>query len=413
MTLNAVWISLFFGSALFGIMDWVLGARPDVLTQMMNATFESAKNAFDVTLQLTGTLTLWLGFMRIGEKAGAVTGLAKVTSPIMKRIFPGVPAHHPALGAIALNFMANLLGLNNAATPAGLQAMRELQKLNRNPTTVSNDQAMFIVLHSASLTLIPMSIIAIRTQMGAAHPMDIFFPILFASFCSALCGFFSVALVQKNIRFRDPILLGSIVISLIAIGTALTFLSHTSTKNLESFSSQLGAGVFMFIILWFLGLATWNRIDAWEAFVDGAKDGFTMVVQMIPFLVGILVAVGVFRASGAMEWLAQILWKAISWTGLPQATVGAIPTLLIKPLSGSGARGMMIDAMKTYGVDSFTGRLASVINGSTDTTFYIIALYSGAVGLKNTRHVLPCSLLSDLAGLTGALFMAWLFFRMG
>ncbi|HQF55419.1 MAG TPA: nucleoside recognition domain-containing protein [Fibrobacteria bacterium] len=429
MILNVVWLGLFFVGGLFGLWKFVVSGDASIFPAMAQATFDGAKGGFEIALGLTGALTLWMGLLKVGEEAGAIRILSRLLGPLLRRVFPGLPTDHPASGNMVMNFAANMLGLDNAATPAGLRAMKELETLNPNPGTATDHQAMFMVLHAASLTLFPVSIMAIRAANGAKNPADIFLPILVASAFSVLGGFLSAALVQR-IKLRDPVLLAWILGvsgTLAAMVTAIRFpiadvwnwcvsLGATALEprphaQVEAISTALGTGLMIAAILVFLGLASIRRINAWEVFTEGAKEGFTTAVSLIPFMVGVLVAVGVFRASGGMQMLVDGIWICIAWTGLPQETVGAIPTMIMKPLSGGAARGLTVDAMRTFGPDSFTGRLASLLQGSTDTTLYVIALYSGAINLKRIRHVLPCALVADLCGFAGAFAMAMIFFR--
>lgn len=410
MALNVVWLGLFFIAGLTGAWRWATGADPRVFVSMAQASFDSAKAGFEIALGLTGALTLWMGLMKVAEAAGAIRLLSRALGPLLRRVFPGLPAAHPASDAMVLNFAANLLGLDNAATPAGLKAMKELETLNPTPGTATDHQVMFMVLHAASLTLFPVSIMAIRAASGARNPADIFLPILVASACSVAGGFLSVALVQR-LKLWDPVLLAWIAGAGLLLGGGVALLLRVPHDRVEAVSTTLGTALMLAAILWFLALATWRRVNAWEVFVEGAKEGFQTALSLIPFLVGILVAVGVFRASGAMEILVKGIWACVAWTGLPADAVGAFPTMLMKPLSGSGARGLTLDAMRTFGADSFTGRLSSLLQGSTDTTLYVLALYSGAIGLKRTRHALPCALAADLCGFLGAFAMAMIFFR--
>ena len=410
MILNLVWLALFFAGGIFGTFRFLTGDDPKVFPAMAQAAFDSAKTGFEMALALTGALTLWMGLLKVGEEAGAIRLLSRALSPLLRRVFPGLPPDHPASGNMVLNFAANMLGLDNAATPAGLRAMQELETLNPEPGTATNHQAMFMVLHAASLTLFPVSIMALRAANGARNPADIFLPILVSSAFSVLGGFLSVALVQR-LKLWDPVLLGWILGLAGLLGGGVALFATLPHERVEAVSTVLGTGLMFAAILAFLGLATIRKVNAWEVFTEGAKDGFKTAVQLIPFMVGILVAVGVFRASGGMQVLAGGIWHCISWTGISREAVGAIPTMLMKPLSGGGARGLTIDAMRTFGPDSFTGRLSCLLQGSTDTTLYVIALYSGAIGLKRTRHVLPCALIADLAGFAGAFLMASLFFR--
>jgi len=409
MVLNFVWIGLFLSAGLFGLVRFLTGADPQVFPEMAKATFDSAKSAFEISIGLVGTLTLWLGLMKVGEAAGAIQIVSRALAPLLKRMFPGLPPDHPASGAMILNFAANFLGLDNAATPAGLKAMKELQTLNPTPETASNHQIMFMALHAASLTMFPVSIMAIRASAGAKNPADIFLPLLIASFCSAMGAFLSIAFVQK-INLRDPVLLAMLGGAVAVVGSIVGVVAILPHEQVEVVSSVGGTGLLIGAILWFLILAMIKKVNAWDAFTEGAKEGFGTAIQIVPFMVGILVAVGVFRASGGMTYLVDALWGMVSWTGMPQEGVGAIPTMILKPLSGGGARGLTIDCMTTYGVDSFAGRLSSILQGSTDTTLFVLALYSGAVGLKNTRHALPCMLIADLCGFAGAFAMALIFF---
>ncbi len=410
MVLNVVWLGLFFLGAMLGTWRWFTGEDPKVFATMAQATFDSSKLGFEMALGLTGTLTLWLGLMKVGEAAGAIQMLSRLLAPLLKRVFPGLPPDHPASGSMVLNFAANMLGLDNAATPAGLKAMKELETLNPNPGTATNNQIMFMVLHAASLTLFPVSIMALRATAGAKNPADIFLPILVASACSVAGGFLSVAFVQK-IKLWDPVLLAWILGAGLFLGGGVSLIASMPHDRVESVSTTLGTGLMLAAIIWFLALATYKKVNAWEVFTEGAKEGFTTAISLIPFMVGILVAVGIFRASGGMKLVVEGIWACVSWTGLPPESAAAFPTMLMKPLSGGGARGMTIDAMASYGPDSFTGRLSSLLQGSTDTTLYVIALYSGAIGLKKTRYVLPCALVADLFGFVGAFAMALIFFR--
>lgn len=409
MILNVVWVGLFLTAGLFGLVRFLTGADPNVFPAMAQATFDSAKSGFEIAIGLVGTLTLWLGLMKVGERAGAIQMVSRFLAPLLRRMFPGLSPDHPAAGSMVLNFAANFLGLDNAATPAGLKAMKELETLNPHPGTATNHQVMFMALHAASLTMFPVSVMAIRAAAGAKNPADIFLPLLIASFCSAIGAFFSIAIVQR-IPLRDPILFAYIGGAMAVIGGIVALVANLPHEQVQVFSSVGGTFLLVSAILWFLVLASIRKIDAWDAFTEGAKEGFGTAIQIVPFMVGILVAVGVFRASGGMTYLVDALWGALSWTGMPQEGIGAIPTMLMKPLSGGGARGLTVDCMKTYGVDSFAGRLSSILQGSTDTTLFVLALYSGAVGLKNTRHALPCMLIGDLFGFAGAFAMAMLFF---
>ncbi|MDB5987278.1 MAG: nucleoside recognition domain protein [Nevskia sp.] len=410
MVLNFVWLSMFFLAGAFGLLRWLDGADPIVFEEMTKALFDSAQSAVMLLIGLAGSLIFWMGLLKIAEAAGAVQRVARLMSPLLRRVFPGLPMEHPAAGAMVLNFAANALGIDNAATPTGLKAMRELQTLNPTPDVATNHQVMFMVLHAASLTLFPIGIIALRAAAGAAQPADVFLPILFASLCSALGGFLAVAIVQR-LRLADPWLLAMLALAILVPGIALWALSRLPAAQMQTLSSQLAGALLFAAILWFLGLAAWKRVDAWSAFIEGAREGLASTIQIAPYLVAMLVAIGVLRASGGLDEIVGGLWSMLSWTGLPAQTADALPTMLMKPLSGSGARGLMVETMHSFGADSFAGRLACLFQGGTDTTFYVISLYSGAAGLKRLRHTLPCALIADLAGFVGALAIAVLLFR--
>lgn len=410
LVLNSIWLGLFFIAALSGALRWASGADPQVFASMSTALFESAQSAIELVIGMAGALTLWMGLLKLAEAGGAVRLLARAVAPLLRRVFPGLPPEHPAAGAMVLNFAANALGLDNAATPAGLRAMRLLQELNPHPDTATDHQAMFMVLHAASLTLFPIGIIALRAAAGAADPADVFLPLLVASFCSALGGFLAAAAVQR-LRLFDPVLLAWLLGAAALIGGALWGLARMPAPQVQAFSSQLGGALLFAALLWFLALAAIKRLDAWSLFLDGAKEGLETSLRVAPYLVGMLAAVGVFRASGALEAIVHALWPLLAWTGLPDAAAPAIPTLLMKPLSGSAARGLMVDAMRAYGPDSFTARLSALFQGSTDTTLYVVTLYSGAAGLKRLRHTLPCALAADAAGFAAAIAVAVLLFR--
>lgn len=404
MVLNYIWLSLFFVAAAAALWRWIAGSDPNAFAAMSVAVFDSAKSAFELTLGLAGSLMFWMGLLAIAERAGAVQLLGRALAPLLRRVFPQLPPEHPAAGAMVLNFAANALGLDNAATPAGLKAMRALQTLNPTPDTASDAQVMFMVLHAASLTLFPVGIIALRAAAGAANPADVFLPILIASACSALAGFLAVAWVQK-LRI-DAWLMAGLGLVAALIGTALWAFARLPAAQVQALSAQLGGALLIAALLWFLGLAAWKRVDAWASFVEGATEGLTTTLQIAPYLVGMLVAVGVLRASGALDAITGLLSWVLQGIGLPADAAPALPTMLMKPLSGSAARGMMVDTMQAYGADSFAGRLAALFQGGTDTTLYVMALYSGAAGLKRLRHTLPCALIADAAGFAAALAIA-------
>jgi len=409
MVLNYIWIAFFLIAFVVALIKLVFMGNVEVFPAMMNSTFSSAETAFTISLGLTGVLSLWLGIMKIGEQGGVVNLLARWMSPLFCRLFPGVPKGHPVTGTIFMNIAANMLGLDNAATPLGLKAMEELQTLNPKKDTATNPMIMFLVLNTSGLTLIPVSVMVYRAQMGAAQPTDVFIPILLATFFSTLVGMVSVCIYQRiSLLNRTMItIIGGLcaVVALIIWGV-----SQLSREQMDLYSG-LVANIFLFlIIIGFILAGMRKRINVYDAFVEGAKDGFQTAVRIIPYLVAVLVAIGVFRASGAMDLLLDGIEAGVAALGFDTEFVGALPTALMKPLSGSGARGLMVDAMQTYGADSFVGRLACLFQGSTDTTFYILAVYFGSVGIRQTRHAVPCGLLADAAGIAAALFICNLFF---
>jgi spore maturation protein SpmA len=410
MVLNYLFIAFFLVALVVGLVKLVFLGDTEVFTAMVNATFEMAKTGFEISLGLTGVLTLWLGLMKVGEQAGAIGALATVMRPFFRRIFPGIPHDHPAHGSIIMNFAANMLGLDNAATPLGLKAMQELQELNPDKDTATDAQIMFLVLNTSGLTLIPISIMVYRAQLGAANPSDVFLPILLATYFSTLAGLIAVAVVQK-INLFDRVVLAYLGAVTTVVAATLAYFSRLPEERVQVVSTVVANVVLFGVIAGFITLALVRRVNVYEAFIEGAREGFTVVVKIIPYLVAILVAIGVFRASGAMEWLVAGVGRAVAALGLNTDFIPALPTALMKPLSGSGARGMMVDAMQTYGADSFVGRLASTFQGATDTTFYIIALYFGSVSVRRTRHAVTCGLIADAAGLTAAVFIAYLFFH--
>ena len=381
----------------------------EVFPDIINSTFASSKSAFEISLGLTGVLALWMGIMRIGEQGGVIALFSRVLSPLFSKLFPDIPKGHPVTGSIFMNMAANMLGLDNAATPLGLKAMEGLQELNPKKDTATNPMIMFLVINTSGLTLIPISIMVYRAQLGAAQPTDVFVPILIATFISTLAGIIAVALYQRiNLLNRTILLfLGGATLFIAGI---IWFFSTLSQDQIDLYSTTF-ANVFLFvIIIGFIAAGIRKKVNVYDAFIEGAKEGFTTAVRIIPYLVAILVAIGVFRASGCMDYLTQGIASLVEMCGLNSDFVGALPTALMKPLSGSGARGLMVDAMSTYGADSFVGRLACIFQGSTDTTFYILAVYFGSVGVAKTRHAVPCGLLADLAGILAAIFVCYLFF---
>ncbi|HEX9631905.1 MAG TPA: nucleoside recognition domain-containing protein [Gemmatimonadales bacterium] len=410
MVLNYLFIAFFLIALVVGLVKLVVLGDTEVFTAMVNATFEMAKTGFEISLGLAGVLTLWLGLMKVGERGGAINLLARVVRPFFQRIFPEVPRDHPAHGSIIMNFAANMLGLDNAATPLGLKAMQELQALNADKDTATNAQIMFLVLNTSGLTLIPISIMVYRAQLGAANPSDVFLPILLATYFSTLAGLIAVAAVQK-INLFDRVVLGYLVGVTAVVAATLLYFVRLPEERVQVVSTVVANVTLFGIIAAFIALAMVRRVNVYEAFIEGAKEGFAVVIKIIPYLVAILVAIGVFRASGAMDWLVAGVGRGFAALGVNTDFIPALPTALMKPLSGSGARGMMVDAMTTYGADSFVGRLASTFQGATDTTFYIIALYFGSVSVRKTRHAVTCGLIADGAGVIAAIFIAYLFFH--
>ncbi|MBQ7540618.1 MAG: spore maturation protein [Bacteroidaceae bacterium] len=427
MVLNYIWIAFFLLAAVCAVVQCFTG-NTGVFADIINSTFDNSKTAFEISLGLTGVLSLWMGVMKVGEKGGVVNVLSRVLSPLFTRLFPDIPKGHPATGHIFMNIAANMLGLDNAATPLGLKAMESMQELNvaRNEalaagkgwsrdevaernTWASNPMIMFLVLNTSGLTIIPVSIMVYRAQMGAAQPTDVFVPILLATFVATLVGIIVVSLYQR-INLLQPVLLGALG-GLCALVAGVIWLFSKMDKDTMDMVSGLAANVILFtIILSFIIAGVVKKVNVYEAFIEGAKDGFQTAVRVIPYLVAILVAIGVFRASGGMDLLIGGINWGVKAAGLNADFVPALPTALMKPLSGSGARGMMVDTMNTFGADSFAGRLSCIFQGSTDTTFYILAVYFGSVGIKNTRHAVTCGLLADLAGIVAAVAIAYLFF---
>ena len=409
MVLNYIWIAFFVLAFIVATIRLVCFGDAEVFPDIINSTFASSKSAFEISLGLTGVLALWMGIMRIGEQGGVIALFSRVLSPLFSKLFPDIPKGHPVTGSIFMNMAANMLGLDNAATPLGLKAMEGLQELNPKKDTATNPMIMFLVINTSGLTLIPISIMVYRAQLGAAQPTDVFVPILIATFISTLAGIIAVALYQRiNLLNRTILLfLGGAIAFITGI---IWFFSTLSQDQIDLYSTTF-ANVFLFvIIIGFILAGIRKKVNVYDAFIEGAKEGFTTAVRIIPYLVAILVAIGVFRASGCMDYLTQGIASLVEMCGLDSDFVGALPTALMKPLSGSGARGLMVDAMNTYGADSFVGRLACIFQGSTDTTFYILAVYFGSVGVAKTRHAVPCGLLADFAGILAAIFVCYLFF---
>ena len=409
MVLNYIWIGFIIIAFVIALVKLVFLGDVTVFPALIDSTFASSKTAFEISLGLTGVLSLWLGIMKIGERGGVVNVLARALSPVFTRLFPDIPKGHPVTGAIFMNIAANMLGLDNAATPLGLKAMEQLQTLNPNKETATNPMIMFLVLNTSGLTLIPISIMVYRAQLGAAQPTDVFIPILLATFFSTVAGIIITSIYQRiNLLNRTMLLtLGGMAL---VVGAIIWGFGQLDKDQMNIVSTSVANILLMTIIVAFVLAGMKHRINVYDAFVEGAKEGFTTAVRIIPYLVAILVAIGLFRASGAMDMLINGVATLVKALGGNSDFVGALPTALMKPLSGSGARGMMVDAMTTYGADSFVGRLSCIFQGSTDTTFYILAVYFGSVGIRNMRHVVPCGLLADLAGVIAAIGIAYLFF---
>ena len=409
MVLNYIWIGFIIIAFVIALGKLIVLGDVTVFPALIDSTFASSKTAFEISLGLTGVLSLWLGIMKIGERGGVVNVLARVLSPVFTRLFPDIPKGHPVTGAIFMNIAANMLGLDNAATPLGLKAMEQLQTLNPNKETATNPMIMFLVLNTSGLTLIPISIMVYRAQLGAAQPTDVFIPILLATFFSTVAGIIITSIYQRiNLLNRTMLLtLGGMAL---VVGAIIWGFGQLDKDQMNIVSTSVANILLMTIIVAFVLAGMKHRINVYDAFVEGAKEGFTTAVRIIPYLVAILVAIGLFRASGAMDMLINGVATLVKALGGNSDFVGALPTALMKPLSGSGARGMMVDAMTTYGADSFVGRLSCIFQGSTDTTFYILAVYFGSVGIRNMRHAVPCGLLADLAGVIAAIGIAYLFF---
>lgn len=409
MVLNYIWIAFFLLAFVFALAQMIFFGNTEVFSDIIDSTFSSSKNAFEISLGLTGVLALWMGIMKIGERSGVVNVMARVLSPVFYRLFPDIPKGHPVTGSIFMNIAANMLGLDNAATPLGLKAMEGLQEINPRKDTASNPMIMFLVLNTSGLTIIPVSIMVYRAQMGAAQPTDVFLPILIATFVSTLAGIIVVSLYQK-INLFNPVLVAVLGGMCLFAASIVWLFSRMDKDTMNVVSSSVASIILFCIIISFVLAGLKKKINVYDAFVDGAKDGFSTAVKIIPYLVAILVAIGVFRASGCMDMLMRGIAWVVSLFGCDTDFVGALPVAIMKPLSGSGARGLMVDAMSAYGPDSFAGRLSCVFQGSTDTTFYILAVYFGSVGIRNTRHAVPCGLLADLAGIIAAIFISYIFF---
>lgn len=409
MALNYIWIAFFLIAFIVAVLRLIIFQDTTIFTELVNATFDFAKTGFNISLGLTGVLTLWMGFMKIAEDGGMVQAMSRVIGPFFSRLFPSLPKNHPAYGSMMLNMAANMLGLDNAATPVGLKAMKEMQTLNKHKDTASNAQIMFLVLNTSGLTIIPISIMVYRAEMGAVNPADVFLPILLATFFSTLAGIIAVSVVQR-INLLDPVILAYLGGTTLLVGLAIWGFSQLEQSQMQTASLLLANFILFTFIITFIVKALLKKINVYESFIEGAKEGFFTAVKIIPYLVAILVAIGVFRVSGALDYIVEGIGALVTWLGFDTEFVGALPTALMKPLSGSGARGMMIDVMKAEGADSFVGRMASIVQGSTDTTFYVIAVYFGSVGIRKTRHAISCGLIADFAGIIAAIALGYLFF---
>lgn len=409
MVLNYIWIAFFLIAFVVALLRLLFLQDLEIFPNLVNATFDYARTGFEISLGLTGVLTLWLGFMKIAEKGGMIQLMTRAIGPFFNRLFPDLPKNHPAYGSMMMNLAANMLGLDNAATPMGLKAMKEMQTVNPHKESASNPQIMFLVLNTSGLTIIPISIMVYRAQFGAANPADIFLPILLATFFSTLAGVLTVSLVQ-GIKLYDKVILSYLGGLTAAVGALIWGLSQLERDQLQVVSLLIANLTLFGFITLFIVRAMLKKVNVYEAFVEGGKEGFGIAIKIIPYLIAILVAIGVFRASGAMDYLIDGVAWLFAHLGVDTRFVDALPTALMKPLSGSGARGMMIDALETFGVDSFAGRLASIVQGATDTTFYIIAVYFGSVGIRKTRHAVGCGLIADFTGIVAAILLGYLFF---
>jgi len=407
--LNIIWISFFLIAFLTALFKLLILGDQQVFAQVVESLFKLSKSAFEISLGLTGILALWLGIMKIGEKSGFIELITRGLTPLFSRLMPEVPKGHPALGSMVMNIAANALGLDNAATPLGIKAMKELQTLNPNPDTATNAQILFLVINTAGVTLFPVTIFTYRAQLGAANPTDVFIPILIATYVSAMMGLFSVSLVQK-INLFDKVVLAYLGGFTLVVGGLLVYFSSLSQEQMLQQSSIISNVVLFSLIICFIVRAMYKGINAYDAFIEGAKEGFQTAILIVPYLVAMLVAIGVFRASGALDLIADLVRVGVNSVGLDSRFVDALPTALMKPFSGSGARAMMIDTMKAHGADSFAGRLASIVQGSTETTFYVLAIYFGAVGIKRIRHAAVCGIIADFSGIFAAIVVGYWFF---
>lgn len=409
MVLNYIWIAFFILAFVFALGETIFNGNIDIWTQIMTSSFDSAKTAFELSIGLTGVLALWMGIMKIGELGGVIPFFGRLVSPLFSRLFPGIPKDHPAMGSIFMNFSANMLGLDNAATPLGLKAMQHMQELNTKKDTASDAMLMFLVLNASGLVLIPIGIMTYRASCGAANPTDVFVPIMIATFIATLVGVIALCIKQR-IRLLDPVLLSWLGGLTALVSGIVWFFSTLTPAEMQRYSSFLANIILFSVILAFIGAGLRKRINVYEAFIEGAKDGFKTAVMIIPYLVAILVAIGMFRASGAMGVVTDGISGFVTWLGFDAQWVEALPTALMKPLSGTGSRGLMVDVINTYGVDSLVARIAGCVQGSTDTTFYILAVYFGSVGIRRTRYAVPYALLADIVGSVTGVAVAYFFF---
>ena len=409
MVLNYIWIGLILLAVIMGCVQFFVFGQSEIFNEILSSTFASAKNGFEISIGLTGILSLWMGILNIGQQGGVVNTLSRGVSPFFSRIFPEIPRKHPVYGTMFMNFASNMLGLDNAATPIGLKAMNELQQLNTDKTKASNAMIMFVVLGASGLTIIPTTIMAYRAQLGAANPADVFLPLLIATYFSTLAGLLACCAAQK-IKIWDKVVLGVLLVLTTLVVLLLILAQRLPEEQLTTASALTAAIILLSIICWFIIQASIRKVNVYEAFIDGAKDGFKTAIGIIPYLIAILVAVGMFRASGAMGLLEQGLAQLFALVGINPDLSAAVPTAIMKPLSGSGARGLMIEAMTTHGADSLVGRLCCILQGTTDTTFYVLAVYFGSIGIKNTRHAVACCLIADLFGIIAAFTVASIFF---
>lgn len=409
MALNYIWIFFVVGASVVALLRWMIGGDPTALSDVVSSTFTSAKQGFEISLYLTGVLTLWMGLMKVGEAGGSVGVLSRAISPLLNKLFPGVPKGHAAYGSMTMNVAANMLGLDNAATPMGLKAMGELQELNPTKERASNAEIMFLVLNTSGLTIIPVTIMAYRQQCGAANPSDIFLPLLLSTFISTLAGIGAVAVAQR-INIFNRVTMSYLLLSVLGLGFMVWAMNGMEQERMMKLSTAISSTILLTIISSFIIMAMRRRVNVYDAFIEGAKGGFKTAVGIIPFLVAMLVGVGMFRASGALDFLLDGIRWMVNWLGADNHFVDALPTALMKPLSGSGARGFMIECMNTCGADSFAGRLSCMFQGAADTTFFILAVYFGSVGVKDTRHAVACGLIADLAGVIAAIGLAYVFF---